>query len=286
LCDVRDFEDPELLAALRSILPERDPVSHVERKVWEFAMLALFLEDVGRLHDGTAVLSVGAGDERILFWLANRVGRVVATDIYGEGVFEGNEADRSMLEDPRAHAPYPYREDRLEVMQMDGRELRFPDASFDVVFTLSSIEHFGSPEDVARAAREIGRVLRPGGHAVIVTDCLVRLHPVDRGPAEAAIRLLTMGRRNAGATPLRRNVLDETFTPRELQARIVEPSGLCLMQPLDLALSAESWDNVILLANGELAPRTGKPYPHILVQTSRSVFTSVCLVLERPTAAR
>jgi len=285
LCDVRDFEDPELLAVLRSILPERDPVSHAERKVWEFAMLALFLEDVGRMHDGTEVLSVGAGDERILFWLANRVGRVVATDIYGEGMFEGNEADRSMLEDPPAHAPYPYREDHLEAMRMDGRELRFPDASFDVVFTLSSIEHFGSPEDIARSAREIGRVLRPGGHAVVVTDCLVRLHPLDRGPAEAAIRLLTLGRRNAGATPLRRNELDEAFTPRELQARIVEPSGLRLMQPLDLAVSAESWDNVIHFANGRLVPRTGKSYPHILVQTSRSVFTSVCLVLERPAAA-
>jgi SAM-dependent methyltransferase len=286
LCDVRDFEDPALLAALRSILPERDPATHAERKVWEFAMLALFLEDVGRLHDGTEVLSVGAGDERILFWLANRVGRVVATDIYGEGTFEGNEADRSMLEDPAAHAPYPYREDHLEAMWMDGRELRFPDASFDVVFTLSSIEHFGSPEDIARSAREIGRVLRPGGHAVIVTECLVRLHPLDRAPAEAAMRLLTLGRRHAGATLRRRTLLDDAFTPRELQARIVVPSGLTPMQPLDLAVSAESWDNVIRIADGELVPRTGKPYPHILVQISRSVFTSVCLVLERPTAAR
>jgi SAM-dependent methyltransferase len=286
LCDVRDFEDPALLAALRSILPERDPATHAERKVWEFAMLALFLEDVGRLHDGTEVLSVGAGDERILFWLANRVGRVVATDIYGEGTFEGNEADRSMLEDASAHAPYPYREDHLEAMWMDGRELRFPDASFDVVFTLSSIEHFGSPEDIARSAREIGRVLRPGGHAVIVTECLVRLHPLDRAPAEAAIRLLTLGRRHAGATLRRRSLLDDAFTPRELQACVVAPSGLRLMQPLDPTVSPESWDNVIRFADGELVSRTGRPYPHILVQISRSVFTSVCLVLERPTTAR
>ena len=121
---------------------------------------------------------------------------------------------------------------------------------------------------------------------MIVTDCLVRLHPLDRGPAEAAMWLLTLGRRNAGATPWRRNELDEAFTPRELKARIVEPSGLRLMQPLDLALSAKSWDNLIRFADGELFPRTGKFYPHILVQTSRSVFTSVCLVLERPTAAR
>jgi hypothetical protein len=77
LADARDFEDPEVLAALRSILPERDPAAHVERKAWEMAMLALFLEDVGVLHDGTEALAIGAGDERIVFWLANRVGRVL-----------------------------------------------------------------------------------------------------------------------------------------------------------------------------------------------------------------
>ena len=33
LCDVADFEDPELLAVVRELLPERDPVAHAERKV-------------------------------------------------------------------------------------------------------------------------------------------------------------------------------------------------------------------------------------------------------------
>ena len=88
---------------------------------------------------------MGAGDERILFWLANHVGEVVATDIYGEGDFAGREAGGSMLVDPAAHAPFPYREDRLSVLWMDARELAFPDASFDVVYSLSSLEHFGGP---------------------------------------------------------------------------------------------------------------------------------------------
>src|SRR2546422_933977 len=123
LCDLRDFEDPAIIEKAREILPERDPVADAERKVWEFVTLALFLEDVGRLHDGTEALAVGAGDERILFWLANRVGRVVATDIYGEGKFADREAAASMLEEPGAHAPFPYREDRLEVRRMDARDL-------------------------------------------------------------------------------------------------------------------------------------------------------------------
>jgi hypothetical protein len=60
-----------------------------------------------------------------------------------------------------------------------------------------------------------------------------------------------------------------------LRTRIVGPSGLRLMQPLDLTLSPESWGTV-----------DNTTYPLILVRISRSVFTSVCLVMEKPEAAR
>lgn len=219
LCDPRDFEDPDVLRMLRDILPERDPLAHVERKVWEFAMLALFLEETGRLGEATSALAVGAGQERMLFWLANRLGRVVATDIYGEGAFAERDATETMLRDPASLAPFPYREDHLEAMYADARELPFPEASFDVVFSLSSIEHFGGPGDVARAAREMGRVLKPGGHAFVVADCFARLHPLDTATLDFAVRVATLGRKRRVATPRRR--LREGFTPRELRTRIV-----------------------------------------------------------------
>lgn len=282
LCDLRDFDDPELMATISSILPERDARAHIERKVWEFAMLAMFLDEVGQLGEDTEALSVGAGDERIAFWLANRIGRVVATDVYGHGMFAGNEADPSMLEDPRAHAPFPYREDHLEVLWMDGRELTFPNDSFDVVFTLSSIEHFGDPADIARSASEIGRVLRPGGYAVIVTECFVHHHPLDAAASMVARRLLTLESEVAAAVAARLE-LGDVFTPGDLTRYIVEPSGLRLMQPLDLTISPGSWENVTFCArDGRLLPRTGRKYPMVLMQIRRSVFTSVCLVLEKP----
>ena len=286
LCDVRDFEDPELLRAIRTLLPERDPVAHIERKVWEFAMVLLFLEEMGHLGESSEVLSVGAGDERIIFWLSNYVGRMVATDIYGEGSFADNEAQASMLDDPGAHAPvqYGWRPDRLEVFKMDGRELAFPDNSFDAVFTISSIEHFGSHDDIARAASEIGRVLRPGGHAVIVTEYMVHRHPFDTGLAEFGIRLGTHGKRFGDAVPWRRVNLGEVLTRRELERHVIRASGLELMQPLDTTLSSESWENLVTqLPDGRgLSFAAGKPYPLILVRVSRSVFTSVCLVLAKP----
>jgi hypothetical protein len=121
-------------------------------------MLTLFFEDAGLLHEDTRILSVGAGHETVLFWLANRVAKVVATDIYGEGTFSEGEADRTMLTDAASFSPYPYRESHLEVRHMDAKQLEFPDDSFDAVFTLSSIEHFGSWGTFS-VQRGMGRVL-------------------------------------------------------------------------------------------------------------------------------
>ncbi|MBA2505887.1 MAG: class I SAM-dependent methyltransferase [Thermoleophilaceae bacterium] len=285
LCDVEDFRDEELLEVLRSILPERDPATHVERKVWEFGQLALFLSANGLMREDVSALAIGAGDERILFWLANRLGRVVATDIYGEGDFASREAASSMLVDPASHAPYPYREDRLEVLEMDARSLDFEDGSFDVVFSLSSFEHFGSPAEIARAASEAGRVLRPGGRALIVTECFVRRHWRNSAAFDFAVRVGTLGFKRRRATPRRREVVDQVFTPRELRKRIVEPSGFELMEPLDLSISAESFENVARYgAGGRLEPVSGSFYPHILVQSDRSLFTSVALPLRKPAA--
>jgi SAM-dependent methyltransferase len=286
LCDIQDFRDPTLLAAMRSLIPERDIEQHLERKVWEYAMVMLFLEDTGHFNHSSQVLSVGAGDERVLFWLTNHVGRVLATDIYGEGPFSGREAEASMLTDPSAHLPYPeypWDPERLEVRWMDARQLDFPDESFDAVFTVSSIEHFGSPAQIARSAAEIGRVLRPGGHAMIITEYLVRLHPLNRALPDFLVRLGTLGRHRPVATPWRRAPLGEAFTARELERHVIGPSGLELMQPLDLTLSPASWENLTVSEpDGTLSPRTGHKYPLIMVQVSRSVFTSVCLPLVKP----
>ena len=72
-------------------------------------------------------------------------GDVVATDMY-EGVWQsiqGREGDPDVLAHPEEYAPFPYRRDHLDVHEMDGRHLAFPDATFDIAYSLSSIEHFG-----------------------------------------------------------------------------------------------------------------------------------------------
>lgn len=282
LCDLPDFEDPQLRARLREMVaPGYEPAEELHRKFWEYAMLGLYLEEVGALTDDAEALAVAAGHEEPLFWMANRVARMVATDIYGEGSFAAREAASSMLSDPGAYAPYPYREDHLEVKSMNALELDFPDESFDIVFSLSSIEHFGGPQAAARAAREMSRVLRPGGHLVIVTECLVSRHPLDWPPLQVAIRLATFGRRCPQAT-LHKRVID-AFTPGEIERYIVRASGLEPAQPLDTHISPESFQNLISWTGaGDLRPATDKQWPHILLQAQGAPWTSAFMALRKP----
>jgi SAM-dependent methyltransferase len=275
LCDLHDFEDHALRAMLRSVAGDGySPEEERHRKFWEYAMLGLYLQEVGALGEGTEALAVAAGHEHPLYWLANRIARIVATDIYGEGDFATNEADGSMLSDPSIFAPYPYRTERLEVRSMNALELDFPDESFDVVFSLSSIEHFGGPREVAQASREMGRVLRPGGHLLIATEYLLRWNPLDSPVLQSAIRLATGGKRCSTATL--RNRVGETFTKAELERCIVGPSGLRLVQSLDTRISPESFQNIF-------HPDAGKPqksFPHIVLQARHGApWTSVFLAL-------
>ena len=179
-CDLRDFAEPTISARISEIVPGLQPPEHLRRKYWEYAMLTLFLEDLGLLREDAQILSVGAGHETVTcLWLANRVGKVVATDIYGSGSFGEHEASRSMLSDPASFSPYPYRESHLEALHMDASKLEFPDDSFDAVFCLSSIEHVGSRADIRRSSAEMGRVLRRGGAAFIVNNKLSRTRRVE-----------------------------------------------------------------------------------------------------------
>jgi SAM-dependent methyltransferase len=282
LCDLPDFDDAPLRRQLREMVaPGYEPREELRRKFWEYAMLGLYLQDVDALHADATALAVGAGHEAPLSWMANKIGKVIATDIYGEGGFAQGEAEASMLTAPQVFAPFPYREDHLEVRSMNALELEFPDASFDIVFSLSSIEHFGGPREIKRAAREMSRVLRPGGHLVIVTECLTRRHPLDWPPLQFAIRVMTLGRRCPGVTP-RKRVID-AFTAGEIERYIVRPTGLRLVQPLDTRISAESYANLThWVGAGELRPASGEWWPHILLKAQGAPWTSAFLALHKP----
>jgi SAM-dependent methyltransferase len=62
---------------------------------------------------------------------------------------------------------------------MDATRLQFPDARFDLAYSIDLIEHL-HPDDVARHLGEVRRVLRPGGCYIVKTPSVLT------GPHEGA----------------------------------------------------------------------------------------------------
>ncbi len=249
LCELANpakWDNDEWLAILRSLGLSDDKLA-MHRKPYELTQLVYGCRRLGVLDEASRVVSIGAGHELVLYWLANHVKQVVATDLY-EGVWQsvqGREGDPDVLAHPEEYAPFPYRKDHLTFMRMDGRHLTFADASFDIAYSLSSIEHFGGFEGATQTMREMARVLRPGGILAMATEYVLE------GPPH-----------------------HETFQPAEFAALIAQP-GLELVQPIDEAVYHRyDYHAVDLYKN---------PYqtPHMVVRFNNTVFTTVMVFLRK-----
>jgi ubiquinone/menaquinone biosynthesis C-methylase UbiE len=271
VCDIEDFDEPVFRARCRELRPDLDLDWQLDRKTWESAMATFLFEDAGVLH-GADVLSVGAGREAVLFWLAERARRLVAVDIYGQGEFAGSDAPAGMLEDPARFSPFGRPVPALEVMSADARSMpQLADESFDAVYSLSSIEHFGTPADIRAAAAEIGRVLRPGGVAYLATELVLEPASPLRLSVRAAVN------RASGGRWMQRDL----FTEAELTTELVEPSGLTLLQALDTSISTASFANMAVKRGRGLRYPQGRFHPHIVLRIGGDVFTSVGLPLHK-----
>jgi SAM-dependent methyltransferase len=275
-CSVEDFHDGPIRDAMREVFPGEVarapswPDGAEYRKHWEVAMAVLALREAGALRRDADVLGVGAGNEPTLFWLTTHVHRVFATDLYvGDDWRES--ADTLMLTDPGRFWPGPWEPRRLVVQHMDGRELLHPDASFDAVFSSSSLEHFGDHEDVGRAIDEAYRVLKPGGVLSLSTE--LRLE--GPGPGLPGVLL---------------------FTPEELDALVLrrcawEPAPVPSLVPTAVTLAGElSFEDAAADVRAHVAEHGAiyydrlrwSTYPHIVLRSGEHVWTSVHLALRKP----
>jgi SAM-dependent methyltransferase len=219
----------------------------MHRKPYEFAQLVYGCRRLGALTSDASIVSIGAGHELVLYWLANHAGRVIATDMY-EGVWQeiqGQEGNPAVIERPEDFAPFPYRRDRLTFMKMDGRRLGFRDNTFDIAYSLSSIEHFGGMPGAVATVREMARVLRPGGVLALATEYVLA------GPPH-----------------------EETFQPGEI-AELVRQSGLQLAEPIDEQVYRRYAFTAVDLH------KTPYQTPHMVVRFGDTVFTTVMMFLRK-----
>jgi SAM-dependent methyltransferase len=219
----------------------------MHRKPYEFAQLLYGGRRLGVLREDSLVLSVGAGHELVLYWLANHVRLVVATDRY-EGVWrdrQGREGDPDVLQHPEEYAPFPYRRESLRFVRLDGRHLSFSANTFDLAYSLSSIEHFGGMPGALQTIREMARVLKPHGVLAVATEYVLE------GPSHP-----------------------ETFRPEEV-GELVRQSGLELVEPID--------EHVYRRYTYEAVDLYNNPYqtPHMVVRFGDTVFTTVMAFLRK-----
>ncbi len=167
LCDATDWFDPEFERIIRSEL-EEEPRFH--RKQWEFAQIFRALQALGFLNANSRGLSMGGGDERLLYAVARHVRHLTVTDLYGSGsAWDGartDNPDRSL----KAAAPFAIDPSRLTVKRMDMRAIEFEDASFDFCYSSCAMEHIGEYDDFLEHLREVRRVLKDDGVYVLTTE--------------------------------------------------------------------------------------------------------------------
>jgi SAM-dependent methyltransferase len=241
-----DYSDWEPGSRFTDLLRElRQPVT-IHRKSWEYGLCLLGLEQLGALRPDASAIAVGAGSEPPLFHLANIIGRMVATDLYDNPDHEGNPA---MLDNPAAFAPFEYRRDRLEVYRMSGDQLAFEVNTFDIAFSLSSIEHFGSRATQRAAFDEMIRVVKPGGIICIMTELILTGH--------------THG---------------EYFQWDEMSEIFLEHPGVTLVGgDVDLTISQSLIDNPVDPRDA----RTQNRSPHIVLDLDGMKWTSLSMFFRR-----
>lgn len=166
------WENSEWLEGLKDLC---QPTDSMHRKLWEYGQTLYGLKKLGVIKEDSTALGVACGHEPLIFYLANNIAMVYATDLYKGQFFQkrGDVADSTMLTAPEKFSPFPFKLDHLKVMRMDAKSLEFPDETFDLIFCLSSIEHFGNYARRLRAVREIARVLKKGGIAAITTELIL-----------------------------------------------------------------------------------------------------------------
>jgi SAM-dependent methyltransferase len=120
------------------------------------------------------VLDVGCGLGLYLIGAAKRLttGRAIGIDKWQAADLSDNEPAGTIM-----NATIEGVADKVEVHTGDARKLPFDDGRFDVVLSSSAIHNIPTARERETAIREIARVVKPGGHVLIV-DVLHMAHYV------------------------------------------------------------------------------------------------------------
>jgi ubiquinone/menaquinone biosynthesis C-methylase UbiE len=110
------------------------------------------------------VLDVGTGRGLLMIGAAKRLstGKAIGIDVWNAQDLSGNRAERTLR-----NAEIEGVSGRVEVRDGDAVAMSFADGTFDVVLSNLCLHNIPAAEKRDQACREIARVLKPGGTALI-----------------------------------------------------------------------------------------------------------------------
>jgi len=111
-----------------------------------------------------SVLDVGTGRGLLMIGAAKKLttGKAVGIDIWSTKDLSGNAMEKTLQ-----NAEIEGVRGKIDVQSGDASAMKFPDASFDVVLSNLCIHNIPTRAGRDQACREIVRVLKPGGKAII-----------------------------------------------------------------------------------------------------------------------
>jgi len=154
--------EPPTQREVAEVFDRKVAAAHDLLRNWDY-MTSKQLSDFALLEqsdvDGCDVLNVGCFFPIDEIRYADRVRSWTATDLGETTIRVAEETARRYL------APDLF--GRLRFLTADGRALPFPDESFDVVVSFSTVDHIVEPEGRQKFVDEMARVARKGGRVVV-----------------------------------------------------------------------------------------------------------------------
>ena len=119
---------------------------------------------MANLRGDENVLDIGTGRGLLLVGAAKRLvtGRAVGLDIWNAEDLSGNAREKS-----EAVIAQEGVADRCRLLERPAQDTGLPDASFDVILSNLCLHNISAREQRDAACREVARMLKPGGVAVI-----------------------------------------------------------------------------------------------------------------------
>ena len=275
ICCIEDWENHEV----KEIIPKLQDITYynkcqgvlarkpgqIHRKDWEWALGIIAMKRFGKLNNDNTALAIGAGRELILFYLTNYLDHLYATDLYSKKEWE-NFAPVDFLDNPSKYAPFPYDQSALTVLRMDGTKLEFPSDSFDIVFSFSSIEHFGGANHsgALKSLKETERVLKPGGIAIVATDYIIN----NKDPPD---------------------LTNQFYNERTIYSHLIDRLDIMKpVEPVDLTISPKTLDMGIIDASDAVDWDTSRVdddfkqvNPYVVIKLGNMLVTSIMLVFQK-----